>query len=280
MDLKLPPLGEGVDSGDVVTILVKEGDTITKGQGIIELETGKAVASVPASAAGKVTKIIVAVGDKLTVGQSILSIAEAAGAAPEPVRKPAPSRAPVVYTPVAPAAETEAPEEPSVEVPEEQETPGSLPLPASPAIRRIARELGINLRKIRGSERGGRIVMDDLRAYIARLERLAAAPKTAVPKPGAPAAAPVERVDFSKWGPIVQKPMPQLRKIIAQRMYDSAHTVARVTQFEEADITDLTDLRKKYSDAFDKKGARLTITYTDDDMTPGKTLARQEFVVP
>jgi len=80
MDLKLPPLGEGVDSGSVVSILVKEGETVQKGQGIIELETGKAVAPVPASAAGKVTKIIVAVGDKISVGQPILSLE--AGAAP------------------------------------------------------------------------------------------------------------------------------------------------------------------------------------------------------
>src|ERR1700744_3769724 len=81
MDLKLPPLGEGVDSGSVVAILVKEGDQIAKGQGIIELETGKAVAPVPSSSAGKVTKIMVSVGDKISVGQPILSI-EGGGAAP------------------------------------------------------------------------------------------------------------------------------------------------------------------------------------------------------
>ena len=88
MDLKLPPLGEGADdSGNVVSILVKEGDQIAKGQGIIELETGKAVAPVPASAAGKVTKIIVAVGDKISVGQPILSLDDAG---PVPAAKPVP----------------------------------------------------------------------------------------------------------------------------------------------------------------------------------------------
>ena len=81
MDLKLPPLGEGVDSGSVVGILVREGDTVAKGQGIIELETGKAVAPVPSPAAGKVTKILVSVGDKISVGQPILSI-EGGAAAP------------------------------------------------------------------------------------------------------------------------------------------------------------------------------------------------------
>src|SRR5271163_4660118 len=82
MDLKLPPLGEGVDSGNVVGILVREGDHVAKGQGIIELETGKAVAPVPAPAAGKVTKILVAVGDKISVGQTILSLEGDAPAAP------------------------------------------------------------------------------------------------------------------------------------------------------------------------------------------------------
>src|SRR5271170_236773 len=93
MDLKLPPLGEGVDSGSVVNILVREGEQIQKGQGIIELETGKAVAPVPAAAAGKVTKIIVAVGDKISVGQPILSL-EAGPAPAKPAgQKPAPAPA-------------------------------------------------------------------------------------------------------------------------------------------------------------------------------------------
>ena len=84
MDLKLPPLGEGVDSGTVVAILVKEGDDLAKGQSVIEIETGKAVAPVPAAAAGKVTKILIAIGDKISVGQSIVSLegATVTGAVP------------------------------------------------------------------------------------------------------------------------------------------------------------------------------------------------------
>src|SRR5277367_1089612 len=89
MDLKLPPLGEGVDSGSVVGILVREGDQIAKGQGLIELETGKAVAPVPSPAAGKVTKILVAIGDKLTVGQAILSLEDGAAAPAAPASRPA-----------------------------------------------------------------------------------------------------------------------------------------------------------------------------------------------
>jgi len=255
MDLKLPPLGEGVDSGSVVNILVKEGETIQKGQGIIELETGKAVAPVPASAAGKVTKIIVSVGDKISVGQPILSLDAGAAPAKPAASKPAPAAA-------APRVSKPAPveEETVEEAPEAGEEEVSGPAPAaSPTIRRMARELGIDLRKIRGSENGGRIVMADVRAYVERLQRLAAQPRS-----GGPAGAPVkpapEKIDFAKWGPIAKRPMTPLRKVIAQRMSESWNTVPRVTQFDEADITALNDLRKKHADAYEKKGARLTLT--------------------
>src|SRR5208283_806294 len=152
-----------------------------------------------------------------------------------------------------------AEEETAGEVPEpEEETSG--PEPAlSPTIRRMARELGINLRKIRGSEHGGRIVMADVRAYIERLQRLAAPPRAAGPA-GAPAKPAPEKADFSKWGPIARRPMTPLRKVIAQRMSESWNAVPRVTQFDEADITALNGLRKKHADAYEKKGARLTLT--------------------
>jgi pyruvate dehydrogenase E2 component (dihydrolipoamide acetyltransferase) len=253
MDLKLPPLGEGVDSGTVVSILVKEGEDIAKGQGVIELETGKAVAPVPSPTAGKVAKIIVSVGDKLSVGQAILSIDSANGSAPAPA-KPAAAKTAAAPARAAKPAPVAVDEE---DAPEENETKdNSGPEPAaSPSIRRMARELGINLRKIRGSENGGRIVMADVRAYIQRLQRLAAA------KAGSAAAKPAPpQVDFSKWGPIAKRPMTPLRKVIAERMGQSWSNVPRVTQFEEADITALDALRKKYAEAFDKKGSRLTLT--------------------
>src|SRR5271156_3363157 len=119
MDLKLPPLGEGVDSGSVVSILVKEGDQIQKGQGIIELETGKAVAPVPAAAAGKVSRIIVAVGDKISVGQPILSL-EAGPAPGKPAgQKPAPT----------PASRAARPAPAAVQLPPEEEAAGDDPGP-------------------------------------------------------------------------------------------------------------------------------------------------------
>jgi pyruvate dehydrogenase E2 component (dihydrolipoamide acetyltransferase) len=253
MDLKLPPLGEGVDSGSVVNILVKEGDTVQKGQGIIELETGKAVAPVPASAAGKVTKIIVAVGDKISVGQPILSLEAGAAPAKAAAQKPAPVAAPRAARP---APKEEVAED--VVEPEEEEASGPEPA-SSPTIRRLARELGINLRKIRGSENGGRIIMADVRAYLERLQRAAAQPRTAAAA-GAPAKPAPEKIDFAKWGQIAKKPMTPLRKVIAQRMSESWNAVPRVTQFDDADITALNDLRKKHAEAYKKKGAHLTLT--------------------
>ena len=189
MDLKLPPLGEGADSGNVVSILVKEGDAIAKGQGIIELETGKAIAPVPASAAGQVTKIIVAVGDKISVGQPILSInpATAAAGAAAPALKPAPARPPQAGRRHAAAAPPPAALEPEDLPPAGEEAAGGSHPAASPSIRRMARELGIDLTKIRGSQAAGRIVIEDVRAYIERLQRLAAQPRAAAAAPAKPA---------------------------------------------------------------------------------------------
>ncbi len=256
MDLKLPPLGEGVDSGSVVAILIKEGDQIAKGQGIIELETGKAVAPVPSSTAGKVTKVLVSVGDKISVGQPILSLEGGAPASPAPKPDAAarPASRPALPTAPQPAQE-EAPEE---LMPEEEPDPNAPAPAASPTVRHVARELGIDLRRIRGSDEGGRIVMNDLRAYVRRLQQLAAQPRTG---PGAgPARPPAEHIDFSKWGAIAKRPMTQLRKVIAERLTQNWNAIPHVTQFEEADITALEALRKKRAAAYEQKGARLTLT--------------------
>ena len=122
----------------------------------------------------------------------------------------------------------------------------------------MARELGLDLRKIRGSEKGGRIVLEDVRAYIQRLEWLAAQPRPA--GAAGPAKPPPERIDFSKWGPIARRPLTPLRKVIAGRMAQSWNAVPRVTQFDEADITALNELRNRHVEAYEKKGARLTLT--------------------
>lgn len=260
MDLKLPHLGEGADSGTVVNLFVKEGDQVNKDQPILELENEKAVATIPSTAAGTVSKIFVKSGDKISVGQRILSLSENGAAAARPAGKPeaAPKTEVVEEKPSRPAAHEPEPQE-RADASAGEPKPG-VPPAAAPSIRKLARDLGLDLTKVRGSARGGRIVLEDIRAYIQRLQRLAGEPKTA---PAGPAAAPkpsVESIDFSKWGPVSIKPLSPLRQVIARRMHENWNAVPHVTQFDEADITDLNALRKKYAAAYEQKGTKLTLT--------------------
>ena len=257
MDVKLPNLGEGADSGTVVGILVKPGAQVKKGQNLIELETGKAVAPIPSPAAGTVTSIRVKEGDKLSVGGLILSLDVAAdGAAPAASATSAPEKKAAAPKPAAkkaapaPEAEEEPGETEDAEIVNENPT-------APPSVRRVARELAIDLHKVRGDEEG-RVGWEELRNYIVRLERLATAKKAA--KAGGPGVAPAESVDFSAWGSIYKRPVTPLRKVIAQRMTESRLAIPEVTQFDEVDVTALNELRKKFAPEYEKQGAKLTIT--------------------
>ena len=255
MDIRLPRLGEGADSGTVVSVFVKAGDKIKKSATLLELENEKAVAPIPSPAGGTVSKVHVKEGDKIQVGQLLVSLAEEAGA-----QAPAAAPAQVSPQPNGPAphagARAAAPSGVSHAFAAgsyQYQSPTAAEPPAAPSVRKVANELGIDLRRVRGSERGGRIVIEDLRAYIRALEQGAVSH-------AAPAAKPAESIDFSKWGPVTKKPASGLRKIIAQRMTESWTTIPHVTQFDDADITNLLALRKKYVAAYEKKGAALTLT--------------------
>ena len=269
MDFRLPPLGEGADSGTIVTLFVKEGDAIAKDQPVLELENEKAVATIPSTVSGTVGKIYVKPGDKIAVGQRVFAVAEAAAAPaakPEPeawrkgeriIQTPSPEQVPAPREP-GPAPSPALEEEEGAATP-----PAGMPPAAAPSIRRLARDLGIDLTRVRGSGRGGRIVLEDVRSYIQRLQRLAAQPKT--PLATASAAAPTpkpapESIDFSKWGPVAKSPLSPLRQVIARRMSENWNSIPHVTQFDSADITALNALRKQYAPAYEKKGARLTLT--------------------
>jgi len=255
MDLKLPKLGEGSDSGVVVNVFVKEGDTIAKDQTVIELENEKAVATIPATTAGIVTKVFVKAGDKITIGQRILSLGESGVAAASPSPKSSVNR---------PEPEPEPEPEASAEVSEaesDESVPPRVAAPvSSPSLRRVARELGIDLIRIRGSGAGGRVEMSDVRAYIQRLEKSAAKGKSTGAAAAAPAKPAVEQVDFSKWGTVTKKSITPLRQVIARRMWESWNAIPHVTQFDEADFTRLNDLRKKFAAAYEAKGTKLTLT--------------------
>ncbi len=254
MDLKLPKLGEGADSGVVVNVFVKEGETIVRDQPVIELENEKAVASVPSTATGVVTRVYVKAGDKLTVGQRILTLSESGQPAAASTASPAPGKT------VAPSGPSSAMEQGPAEALEE-EIPKPVAAPVtSPSIRRLVQELGIDLTRVCGSEAGGRIVVGDIRAYIGRLQQLTLKPKPGAAAGGTTGKPTAEQIDFSKWGPVVKKPVTALRQVIARRMWENWSAIPHVTQFDEADFTGLNDLRKQYAAAYEQKGARLTLT--------------------
>jgi pyruvate dehydrogenase E2 component (dihydrolipoamide acetyltransferase) len=257
MDVKLPKLGEGADSGVVVDLFVKEGDTVAKEQAILELENEKAVASIPSTGAGVVAKIYVKLGDRIGIGQRILTLNES-GQPAAAGRAGSPLPADGAHGVTRPTENIEAENEHEEEEKQEKQTSTVAPV-AAPSVRKMARELGIDLRKVRGSEAGGRIVLADVRNYIQRLIVGAGKGKPAggahgVTRPTA------ESIDFSKWGPVSKKPLSPLRQVIARRMGESWNAVPRVTQFDEADFTRLNELRKKFAAKYEKKGARLTLT--------------------
>jgi len=265
MEIKVPRLGETADSGSVINILVKEGDKVQKNQTILELENEKAVAPIPSTESGVVSKVHVKIGDKVSVGQTIISLGGGAGdGAKAPAASPSKTSAPQTpaqQTPAhAPAASSSAPVS-QTSAGYQYHSPGGFPPPASPSLRRLAQDLGIDLTRVRGSEHGGRIVLRDLAAYIQNLQALsqtAAVPASgSVPGPAKPA--PVS-IDFSKWGPVTKKPVSSLRKKIAEKMHESWSAIPHVTQHDEVDVTTLSALTKKYGAAYEKKGTRLTLT--------------------
>ncbi len=250
MEIRLPRLGEGANSGVVAGILVKEGEKVRKDQTILELESDKAVAAIPVPEAGTVAKISVKEGDEIKVGDLILTLKADGGK-----QEIASSQPPTQEVPQPTMSAQRGKEQPSRSpVPQIE----GIPLAAAPSLRKIARELGIDLTRVRGSERGGRIVLADVRQYLAELQKGALAPPP--PTSSVATVSPPDHVDFSKWGSVRRKKITSIRKTIAQRMSSSWNVVPHVTQFEDADITDLLALRKAHSAAYEKKGGRLTLT--------------------
>jgi pyruvate dehydrogenase E2 component (dihydrolipoamide acetyltransferase) len=264
MDVRLPQLAEGVESGTIVSILVSEGQEIQKDQAFMELETQKAVGSIPSPESGRVAKIHVKEGMEVSVGQVLISITEKGPAA--------------TVTPKTPLATQPKSQEAPPRRQLEKAGDGKLrmiddyryasrtgaPPPAAPSIRKVARDLGIDLTRVRGSEAGGRIVLEDLRAYIERLQQIAFEPPAPLSQGGMTStpsqARPAEAVDFSQWGPVRREKMSALRRTVSRRMVESWTTIPKINQFDDADVTSLLTLRKKHAPAYEKKGAHLTLT--------------------
>ncbi len=306
MEFKLPDLGENIASGDVVSLLVKEGDVVKPQQDVIEIETEKAVIPVPTSVGGKVVKIHVKPGQTVKVGEVLLSLAEAASATAKPpgapakdaakhepqtkaAAKPAPAKTappkaepakahtkPAAATmterprppasdkggnghareaiaPRAPSATAAAPKAPAESGPptagdeeSSDDHPAAPPAAAGPAVRRLARELGVEISRVRGTGPDGRILREDVIAAV----RHATSAAPAAPTAGAQ--------DRDNWGPIRREAMSKIRRTIAANMVRSAFTIPHLTNFDDADITELERIRK--GSVADYAGSKIKLT--------------------
>lgn len=220
MEIRLPQLAEGADSGTVANILVAPGDKVQKDQTVLEVENQKAVAPIPSPAAGAVLQVHVKQGDTVSVGQLLVTLSEE-------VSDPKQSRRIEPRTPSAPSA-------------------SGMPPPASPSIRKMARELGVDLSKVPGSGNGGRITPEDVRHYMEGLQKGVAPPPP--------------KLDFSKWGPVTREPFTPMRQAIARAMEDSWKNIPHVTLFDEAEIVGLQELIRENGLSYEKEGLRLTLT--------------------
>ena len=266
-EIKLPVLGENVESATVVKLLVKPGDTISRDQPIMELETEKAAVDLPAPAAGTAKDIQVKEGDTVKVGQVLLTIEENGQPASSPTPKATsetatspvdtPTPQPEVKQPAAPAPTPPAPPPvvPNGEIPRapsaappENPTVGA---PAAPSLRRMARELGIDIHAVTGTGPEGRITEDDIRNY-ARSIILNAT----VPESGATTSLP----DFSRWGEIERKAMAGIRRKTAEHVQEAWSSIPHVTQFGSADITDVEKMREPFTKTVEAAGGKLNIT--------------------
>ena len=333
--IKLPELGENVDSGELTKILVNVGDTVAKDDPLLELETEKATIEVPSPVSGVVKELHVQQGQKIKVGDALFTIdengagarqkeqsqkdqpqkteperepqtqeqspqeqpsraakAQATGAAvvqarkPEPEAKPqarAEAKAEAKPNPKAepkpektepqraeakPPVQTEAPAEAEEETSEGEREETVIPFraetaeparraghlaPASPAIRRLARELGIDINKVVGTGPEGRIDEEDVKNYAKEIISRAPAARSA-----REAFAPLP--DFAKWGQIERKPMSNVRRATAEHLAQAWHNVPQVTQFDSADVTELETLRGRFSDPQNSGGPKITVT--------------------
>ncbi|MBT5775716.1 MAG: 2-oxo acid dehydrogenase subunit E2 [Dehalococcoidia bacterium] len=297
----LPELGEDVDEADVLKVLVAEGDTITLEQALLEIETEKATLDVPSSVVGVITKIHVSEGDTIKPGQLILTVSEVGAAAAAPASEaPAPEAAvpeaapeAAATEPVAEAAPIEA-ESPVAEpvvaeeaeaTPEVEATPAPVetsavePPPvvaegqaifASPAVRKFAREIGLDLAAVSGSGPGGRISEEDVKQQARQLMAgLGSSGGTSEATTASGAAAsgggsvlyePRELPDFSQFGAVHREKLSRLRRTVARNMTQSWTEIPHVTLQRSADITEMEALRQRYKDDAKAAGGNLTIS--------------------
>lgn len=265
----LPNLGENIESADVVSVLVKPGDTLEKDQSVIEIETDKATIEVPSTVAGKVVEVLVKEGGKAKVGQVVLKVelTEAADRK-EIVNEKMPEHKEQAGDKNAePLQHEEIKQKTSDDGTREKYEPGEideqLPItkgaaPAAPSVRRIARELGVDIKKVPGTGTNNRISMDDVKSYVKKLNEtrgddlIAGTTAFGVKQEKLP--------DFTKFGEVERKAMSNIRSKTADHLSYAWVTIPHVTQFDKADISELEKMRKTFNPSVEKAGGKLTVT--------------------
>lgn len=277
-EFKLPELGENISEGDLVRLMVSPGTNVSEGQPVMELETDKAVVEVPSDVTGIVKDIRVKEGQKVKVGQVIFTLEGAAPAAPKP-QKPEPVEhlsgqhaARVAFQAAIKAEgkqEHEAlPPDRPLETPTTFEVTPELvktagpehrePIPAAPNVRRLARELGVDIYNVKGSGPGGRISQDDVKAFAKATIASMSAAGAGAAAPGLP---PVPQLpDFGKWGKVERVPMRGVRRKTAEHLWQAWTTIPHVTQHDKADITNLEQLRARFAPRAEAAGGKMTVT--------------------
>jgi len=249
-EFRLPELGENITSGTVVSVAVAQGDAVHVDQTVMEVETEKAVVEIPATLGGTVTEVRVEVGQTINVGDVVFLFDETAAPAeperPAPKAKPAAKRTPPKKAPSKPAAQ--------------RKPVGSAgTIVAAPSVRRLARELGVDLPDVAASGDGGRVLTEDVRAHAdAKAEEPAAQPAQPLAEGAPPAAEGSD--DEDRWGPIERVPMTAIRKKTAERMAHAWETIPHVTHFDQADITEIEAFRKQHGGEAEAAGGKLTVS--------------------
>lgn len=254
-EVKLPDLGENITSANILTVMVKPGDSVKADSGMLEIETDKATIEVPVGVAGKVEKVHVKAGEKASPGQVILTVSGVAAAEAEKPKGESKAPAPVAVPPspskAAPNGSSSKPTSPPVR--------SGRTVAASPTVRRLAREIGVEIGVVRGSGPKGRISQEDVKATSRAL--LKAQPGPGQAGPGAwrgPVVLPLP--DFTKFGATEREGMNNIRKKTAENMAQAWSTIPMVTQFDKADVTDMEKLRVKLDPRARAAGGKLTVT--------------------
>jgi pyruvate dehydrogenase E2 component (dihydrolipoamide acetyltransferase) len=259
IEVKVPDIGD-FKNIPVIDVLVKPGDRVSKESPLVTLESDKATMDVPAPAAGVVKELKIKVGDKVSEGSLVLTLdasgdgaapkpaAQKPAAAPQPAARPAPAAAPQ------PELRRPAPV-PAAPAPATIDETGFARAHASPSVRRFARELGVDLARVKGAGPKERVLKEDIQNYV---KSELARPRTAEGGIGL-GLPPLPQVDFAKFGPVTTQPLPRIKKLSGAYLHRNWVSIPHVTQNDEADITELEEFRKVQTEEAKKQGIRFTI---------------------